>query len=68
MEGNLVQISLSINGQHIDVTEFGDRLSELHDVRTGKNAGRRTISHGKSCCFPMERTAIKPRLCPDSAK
>jgi acetolactate synthase-1/3 small subunit len=32
MEGNLVQISLSINGQHIDVTEFGDRLSELHDV------------------------------------
>jgi|GEM_PF-2359582 len=28
----LMQINLSIEGQHIDTQEFGDRLSELHDV------------------------------------
>lgn len=31
---NLMQINLSIDGQHIDVPEFGHLLSEMHDVES----------------------------------
>lgn len=37
----LMQINLSIEGQHIDTEEFGDRLSELHDVQGWEECSQR---------------------------
>jgi len=41
LTGGLMQISLSITGQHIDVPELGDRLSELHDVESWEECSLR---------------------------